>query len=149
MLFQLKRFYIGLARQAPQTNEIRRSSVMISVSHYLVELYWLTRAVSELGVSAGLDLILDYYGMEVAAEYFGARDPFLTLTPDTKSHAPKFAIPEIERGSVDLNSLDPNEAGDFLSLMAYAWPDQLERMERLRRAAPEQKTKIYAAGAQE
>lgn len=84
MLFQLKRFYIGLARQAPQTNEIRRSSVMISVSHYLVELYWLTRAVSELGVSAGLDLILDYYGMEVAAEYFGARDPFLTLTPDTK-----------------------------------------------------------------
>lgn len=33
--------------------------------------------------------------------------------------------------------------------MAYTWPDQLERMERLRRAASEQKTKIYVAGAQE
>ena len=84
MLFYLRRFYIGLARQAPQTNEIRRSSVMISVSHYLVELYWLTRIVYEVGASAGLDRILDYYGMEVAAEYFGARDPLLILTPDSK-----------------------------------------------------------------
>ncbi len=36
-----------------------------------------------------------------------------------------------------------------MRLMAYTWPDQAERMERLRRAGPAQETKIDKAGADE
>ena len=55
---------------------------MIFVSLYLTERYELPLLLSELGTSAILDLIYEQYGTEIVAEYFVARDPFLTLTPD-------------------------------------------------------------------
>ena len=57
----------------PQTNEIQRSAVMIAVRHYLAARFGRPLMVSELGASAGLNLIYDQYGMEVASEHFGAQ----------------------------------------------------------------------------
>ena len=55
----------------------------------------------------------------------------------------------LERGSVDLNPLAPSHSEDLMRLVAYTWPDQAERMERLRRAGPAQETKIDKAGGDE
>ena len=143
-------FILEWLSHAPQTNEIQRSAVMISVSHYLAARFGRPLMVSELGASAGLNLIYDQYGMEVASEHFGAQDPVLILTPDWKGPLPPntpFHI--LERGGVDLNPLAPSRREDLMRLMAYTWPDQAERMERLRRAGPAQETKIDKAGADE
>jgi len=143
-------FILEWLSHAPQTNEIRRIAVMISVSHYLAARFGRPLMVSELGASAGLNLMHDQYGMEVTSEQFGAQDPLLILTPDWKGPLPPntpFHI--IERGGVDLHPLAPSRSEDLMQLMAYTWPDQPERMERLRRAGPAQETKIDKAGADE
>ena len=59
------------------------------VSFYLVESYGLPLLLSELGTNARLNLIYEQYRKEIVAEYFGARDPFLTLTPNWKGLPPQ------------------------------------------------------------
>ncbi len=65
---------------------------MIAVSHYLAARFARPLMVSELGASAGLNLIYDQYGMEVASEHFGAQDPVLILTPDWKGPCPQIPL---------------------------------------------------------
>ncbi len=113
----------------PQTNEVRRSTVLIAAGHWLTARHRLPLVLSELGASAGLNLMWDHYALQVEGQTFSPKDAALTLTPDWSGPLPPTAQPRvIARRGVDLNPLDPH--ADRLGLMAYLWADQPDRLAR-------------------
>jgi hypothetical protein len=117
----------------PQTNEVRRSAVVIAAAQWLTARYGLPLVVSELGASAGLNLLWDRYALTVGGQTFGPAAPALTLTPDWTGPLPPAARPKVlSRAGVDLNPLDP--VTDRLRLLAYLWADQPDRIARTRTA---------------
>lgn len=111
---------------APQTNEVRRSSVLIAAGHWLAARTGLPMQLSELGSSAGLNLAWPDYGLRIGGKDLGAPAPVLLLSPDWRGDPPPPTRPVIDtRAGVDLNPLNP--VADRLRLLAYLWPDQPER----------------------
>ena len=117
-----------LAR-APQTNEVARSAVLIAAGHWLTARFGLPLVLSELGASAGLNLLWDHYALSVQGRTFGPDTPALALSPDWRGPAPPLAPPRVaDRAGVDLSPLDPDR--DRHRLMAYVWADQAARLSR-------------------
>lgn len=126
-------FLFDWLKSPPQTNEVRRSTALIAAAHWLTARYGLPLILSELGASAGLNLLFDHYTLRIGAQSFGPADPALTLTPDWTGALPPQARPTIlDRRGVDLNPLDPQT--DRLRLLAYLWHDQPDRIARTRTA---------------
>lgn len=127
----------------PQTNEIRRSAVLIALGHLLAEKYKLPFMLSELGASGGLNLQWDAYALKTPDVTYAPKSPLLTLTPDWNGPSPAVAQIDItNRAGVDLMPIDPQSPEGLLRLMAYTWPDQEDRLDRLRSAAPKQSTRV-------
>ena len=115
---------------APQTNEVRRSAVLIAAGHLLTAEYGLPFVFSELGASAGLNLNWDRYGMALPGTTLGPENPVLMLTPDwTGPLPPNAPVHVAERAGVDLNPLDLSDPAQTLRLLSYLWPDQPHRHE--------------------
>jgi hypothetical protein len=111
----------------PQTNEVRRSAVLIAAGHWLTARFGLPLVLSELGASAGLNLMWDRYALALPGGRLGPRNPALTLRPDWSGPLPPdCAVRVADRRGVDLNPLDPQH--DRLRLLAYLWADQPKRM---------------------
>ncbi len=126
-------FLLRWLDSAPQTNEVRRSIALIAAGHWLTGHYGLPLVLSELGASAGLNLLWDHYALVVGDRRFGSDDATLTLTPDWPGPLPPIAPPKINtRAGVDLNPLDP--VTDRLRLLAYLWADQPDRLARTTQA---------------
>ncbi|MFN3824314.1 MAG: DUF2332 domain-containing protein [Pseudorhodobacter sp.] len=125
----------------PQTNEVRRSAVLIAAGHWLAARFGLPFILSELGASAGLNLIWDRYALEVAGWRYGPSDAALVLSPEWRGAAPvppdRIGTPPViaNRAGVDRSPLDPE--ADRLRLLAYLWAGQQDRIERTRLAAAE------------
>jgi hypothetical protein len=121
---------------APQTNEVRRAAVLIAAGHWLAERLELPLVLSELGASAGLNLLWDHFALKVGKLHLGPADPVLTLAPAWRGsppvHADRLVI--AERAGVDLNPIDTRDPAQILRLLAYLWPDQHHRL-ALTRAA--------------
>lgn len=125
----------ALLDTAPQTNEVARSAVLIALGQWLADHYNLPLVLSELGASAGLNLNWDRYGLWAGDRYCGPPQPHLTLTPEWKGPPPPQAQPQItDRRGVDLNPLNQTLAEHRLRLRAYVWPDQRDRLDRMRKA---------------
>ncbi len=124
-------FIEAFIQNAPQTNEVRRAACMIAAASWLQQHHALPMVVSELGASAGLNLMFDHFALEVGETKLGAESPALTLTPDWKGLVPNFAELKItKRQGVDINPLSARDPEDRLRLLAYLWPDQAERLSR-------------------
>jgi PTH1 family peptidyl-tRNA hydrolase len=122
-------------RSPPQTNELRRSAVLIPAALLLTERFGLPLRLSEMGASGGLNLLFDRFALRIGDEQRGARDPALVLDPAwTGPLPPAVSLQVADRRGVDLNPLDPANPADALRLVAYLWPDQSERIDRTRRA---------------
>ncbi len=110
-------FLIDWLESPPQTNEVRRSAVMIAAAHWLTARLGLPMVVSELGSSAGVNLIWDQYALTVDSTTLGPPKPALTLTPEWRGNAPTSCLPHVAiRAGVDRNPLDP--VADRLRLMS-------------------------------
>ena len=132
-------------QSAPQTNEIQRSAILIAAGHMIAAHSTLPLALSELGASGGLNLQWDKYALDIQGEIWrqGNATPALTLSPEWSGVRPVHSDVQIpNRSGVDLNPLDPKNKMDKQRLQSYIWPDQIDRLERLDRAAPIQSTKI-------
>lgn len=128
-------FMLDWMQSAPQTNEVRRSAVLIAGAHRIASRYPLPFVTSELGASAGLNLIWDRYALSVGGQALGPGNPVLTLRPEWRGPAPSPApITVTDRRGVDLNPVDTRDPLQALRLFAYLWPDQPHRMELTRAA---------------
>jgi hypothetical protein len=116
--------------RAPQTNEVRRPSVLLPTLWSLSGIVGgLPIDLSELGASAGLNLMLDRFSIETPQGVVGT--PGKPGPPATR----------VARGTATRGSADhrgsrgrgspPDRcpgSGDALRLMSYIWPDQSDRM---------------------
>jgi hypothetical protein len=81
----------------PQTNEVRRSAILIATGHWLTARYGLplTLTLSELGASAGLNLIWDRYALQAGTVRLGPDDAAITLRPEWRGAMPPQALPTL------------------------------------------------------
>jgi hypothetical protein len=90
----------------------------------------------ELGPSAGLNLVWDHYRYRYRTGEWG--DGTLELGGDDRMSPPAGLLARhvevVRRRGVDLNPVDVTTEGGSRLLQAFVWPDQEERLERLRRA---------------
>ncbi len=121
-------FFTGWMTSPPQTNEVRRSAVLIAAAHEIAARSALPFVTSELGASAGLNLMWDRFALRAGATRLGPEDAALTLTPDWTGPVPARArITVTDRRGVDLNPLDAHDPQAARRLFAYLWPDQPHR----------------------
>jgi hypothetical protein len=119
----------------PQTNEVGRAAALIGGLLYLGARASLPFRLVEVGASAGLNLRADWYF--VAGDTGSYGDPG---SPVVLAHAWQGGVPPagpvevISRVGGDIAPIDPASAEGQLRLTAYVWPDQAERLARLRGA---------------
>lgn len=120
-------FWAGWLQNAPQTNEVRRSAALIAATHYLAHAVPMPIHLSELGASAGLNLMFDQFQMTVDDRVFGP-DSNVKLTPDWTGDIPDPTQVVIKnRCGVDLNPLNAQDPDVQLRLLSYLWADQPHR----------------------
>lgn len=120
-----------------QTNEVGRSAVLVGGYATVARQTKLPLRVLELGSSAGLNLRWDQYAYvhgqgEVAGDPASAvrfEGVWAGVSPELPS-----TFDVAERRGCDRNPLDPTTDDGRLSLLAFVWPDQLERIQRLEAA---------------
>jgi hypothetical protein len=123
----------------PQTNEIRRYAVLVATALIIERRLNLPLIVSELGASAGLNLLFDRFALSSFGFTYQPHKAKLTLTPDWRGPAPPPGRAKIAgRSGVNLSPINPRSSEGFLRLCAYTWPDQTERRQQLARICPTQ-----------
>lgn len=121
--------------QPPQTNEVARSAVLMAGLLVIAARTRPKLALFELGASAGLNLVLDRYAYRLGTLVCGKADSALTLAPTWEGDDPPAAsLQVVARHGVDMSPLDVGNPADRERLLAYVWPDQSERVARLRSA---------------
>jgi hypothetical protein len=119
----------------PQTNEVGRSALFMAGLLVVASRTRLPVALYEIGASAGLNLALDGYAYDLGGLRAGAVDSPLLLAPDWQGPPPPRAELHIARRlGADLRPLEVGRAEDRERLLAYVWPDQAERLERMQAA---------------
>jgi len=107
-----------------------RSAALIVAARWLAGQVGLPIVLSELGASAGLNLIFDPYGLQTPGGRLGPADAKVVLAPDWRGAPATGAEPRIAaRAGVDLAPRDP--AADRLRLLSYVWADQPDRPARI------------------
>ncbi|MFE2727999.1 DUF2332 domain-containing protein [Kitasatospora sp. NPDC059327] len=116
-----------------QTNESARCATLLPLLAALPQ----PLALIEVGASAGLCLYPDRYRYRYDHDdVWGAAGSPVTLPCRTTGPVPvPRRLPEVvRRAGVDLNPLDPSDPEDAGWLESLVWPEQTERLERLRGA---------------
>jgi len=123
-------------KNAPQTNEVRRSNILLPGFMEITEVTGLSNFVmSEVGASAGLNLIWDKYFYTLAGEKWGDETSRIHLEPDWSGRPPIFHdIKVTGRAGCDLNPLLLDDEPQRRRLMSYVWPDQEDRISRTKSA---------------
>ena len=115
----------------PQTNEVRRSTILIAVGQVLAARLGMPLRLSEVRASGSLHLMCNQYGLDFGGMRFGPTGADVVLSPDWEGARPPRADVVIAgRHGVDLNSLNPCDPKDALRLRAYFSADQPERIAR-------------------
>lgn len=119
----------------PQTNEVGRAAALLGGLLYIVAGARLPVRLVEVGASAGLNLRADLFCIRGdSASYGDPRSP-VVLTHAWQGFAPPDGVVRVvERRGGDLAPLDPASPEGRLILTAYVWPDQTDRLARLRGA---------------
>ncbi|MFC7329761.1 DUF2332 domain-containing protein [Marinactinospora rubrisoli] len=116
-----------------QTNESARCAVLLPLLAALPQ----PLALIEVGASAGLCLYPDRYRYAYdGAEAFGHPDSPITLPCRTSGPVPPpCPLPTVTwRAGIDLNPLSASDPEDVRWLESLVWPEQRERLTRLRGA---------------
>jgi hypothetical protein len=118
---------------APQTNEVGRSAVLMAGLMAVADRFPLPLRLFELGSSAGLNLNLDRYGYRLGERVAGVAEAPVQLAPEWRGPPPPHApVRIVARAGVDLSPRDPVADGE--RLLAFVWADQRERLARMEAA---------------
>jgi hypothetical protein len=123
-------------RWDPQTNEVGRAAALAVGLGVITQITARPLRLLEIGASGGLNLRLDRYRFERAGVGFGDPAAAVRFGDESYDGALPFADPVViaERRGCDLNPIDASSPGGALTLTSYVWPDQRERLDRLRAA---------------
>jgi hypothetical protein len=119
-----------------QTNEVRRSAVLLPGLLRVAAATRLPLRVREIGASGGLNLVLDRYRYELGPHRFGDPASTLAIAAEWSGAAPDLAAPFriASRRGCDVAPIDLRDPAARMRLLSFVWPEQLERIERLRAA---------------
>jgi hypothetical protein len=124
--------YLG---QAPQTNEVARSAMLLGGFLVAAKAAGLPLAVLEIGASAGLNLLFDRYRYDFGSWSWGADDALLTIAAAWEGpRPPEVHLVVAERRGCDRNPLDLAGQETRQRLRSYVWADQKDRLARLDQA---------------
>lgn len=121
---------------APQTNEIGRSAVLLPGFAAIAQTTGLPLATFEIGASAGLNQLWHHYRYALGDVTWGDRGSEVLIRAEWQGALP--ALPErievASHAACDVSPIDLQAEGAALRLTSYVWPDQRERLDRLRAA---------------
>jgi hypothetical protein len=124
----------GLARP-PQTNEVGRAAPLVGALWHLQSVQALPVRLYEIGASAGLNLLADRFRFEGAQATGPIGSPVIFEGAWLGAVAPPGPqLDVVERLGCDRHPVDASTDDGVLTLMSYVWPDQAERLARLRGA---------------
>jgi hypothetical protein len=134
-----------LARST-QTNEPGRCAALLPVLAGLPG----PLALLEIGAAAGLCLLPDFYaydygGAILSPEAQGLTPPIFPCTVNAATPVPAKLPRVVWRAGLDLKPVDLSDPGDVGWLEALVWPEQVDRLARLRAAikiASEQRPRL-------
>lgn len=128
----------------PQTNEVGRSAVLFGGFMITANRTGLPLSLREIGSSAGLNLNWHRYGYAPAGTdlEWGNIEGSVVLRPDWEGPLPVICDVQInDAAGCDLNPADLSALGSAVPerdeakrLLSYIWPDQKERLARMRGA---------------
>jgi hypothetical protein len=119
----------------PQTNEVGRAAALLGGLRHIAAAKTLPIRLIEVGASAGLNLRADHFYVPGDAGSYGDPDSPVELSGGWQGEAPPDSHIEVaERIGGDLSPVDPTTPAGRLRLTAYVWPDQADRLIRLRGA---------------
>ena len=118
-----------------QTNEVRRSALLLPALSCIASRTGRPLALIEVGPSAGLNLLLDRYQYRYGDVRVGAARSPVLLGCEPRSPMPDVCIPEVvSRAGIDLNPLDVTNDDDVAWLRALLWPEHTDRLALLNAA---------------
>jgi hypothetical protein len=120
-----------------QTNEVGRCAALLPAFLAVAAETRLPLRLLEVGTSAGLNLRWDHYRYE--ADGFEWGDPGAAVRLRFELAGEELAGREVEvevaeRRGCDRAPIDPTSEDGRLTLLSYLWPDQLNRLQRVRAA---------------
>ena len=118
----------------PQTNEVSRSSALLGMALRFAQRWKMPLALYEIGASAGLNLAFDKYRYRLGEDReWGKSDALVEIESQWRGTLPPLEaeLEIVSRAGCDRNPLDPHEPQSVERLLAYIWPDQRERIERI------------------
>ncbi|MGZ4688570.1 MAG: DUF2332 domain-containing protein [Acidimicrobiia bacterium] len=121
----------------PQTNEVGRSASLVPGFLEVAAKTALPLRLLELGSSAGLNLRVDRYCYEHDGLRWGdPGSPVRFVDLWSGDRPPPLGTPATiaARSGCDRDPIDPADPDSVLTLLSYVWPDQAERLQRLRAA---------------
>lgn len=120
----------------PQTNEVRRSVCLAPGFLTIAHDAGLPLRTFEVAASAGLNLSWDRYRYRFGEAVWG--DPESSVVMDTEWTGGRALVEArvevIERAACDRRPIDLTDPVQRRRLLAYIWPDQFERLDRIRAA---------------
>jgi hypothetical protein len=121
---------------APQTNEIGRSAVLLPGFAAIAQATGLPLATFEIGASAGLNQLWHHYRYALGGVSWGPADSEVVIRADWQGAAPQLPqhIAVASHAACDMSPIDLSSDSAARRLMSYVWPDQRDRVERLRAA---------------
>jgi hypothetical protein len=124
-----------MLQRSTQTNEAARCAVLLPVLAQLPQ----PLALIEVGASAGLCLIpdrydYDYRGHSLVAEVRHPEPPLFRCEANAATPLPAVMPTIVWRRGLDLNPLDLSDPEDRAWLETLVWPEQTDRLMRLRAA---------------
>jgi hypothetical protein len=118
-----------------QTNEVRRSSLLLPVFAEINAEARKPLALFEIGPSAGLNLNFDRYHYRYGDAAAGDPDSLLALECEPRRTMPAVRVPEVAwRLGIDINPLDVSKPEDLAWLRALVWPEHTDRLALLNAA---------------
>lgn len=120
---------------APQTNEPRRSILLLAGFLYLARLFNQNMHILELGTSAGLNMNWDKFHYDMEHWSWGPPSR-LTLSTSWSGPAPPLNAPIhiASRAGCDIHPLELTDTDQNVRLRSYCWTDVPGRMARLDKA---------------
>jgi hypothetical protein len=123
-------------RSAPQTNEIGRSAALLPGFAVIARETALPLATLEIGASAGLNQLWHRFAYRLGDTRWGDDASPVRIAAEWRGAAPALParIEVASQAACDLAPADLRDDAAALRLLSYVWPDQADRLQRLRAA---------------